>query len=290
MVNFTGINRRAMLVGLHISTWSARKFDRKVSDKVTSESRADKDAGRFNKHLLAGSEAHKRVMDAAQRARELHYRETLPWADEGQRLLPTANYFPYMEKMRKAQATFDAAVADFVAEYPAIKAQAPVKLGALYNEHEFPTFKDLPSKFSWDIAVMPVPGGNDVRLDLPADQIEAIEASVNARVEQAAKDAMADAWKRLQDAVERIRKASGENGVVRSTLIENAEMVCDTLQRLNLAQDAHLEEMRQRVRRELTSIAVEDLRGDERLRADTERRANDILDAMKGMYAASAAA
>lgn len=289
MTNFTNVNTRAILVGLHLSTWSARKFDKKATDTVNADSNAAPDAGRYNKHLLAGAASHKAVIEASQKARILHYRETLPWADEGQRLLPTSNYFQYMEKLRHVKSEFDSAVAAFIADYPSLQQQAKVKLGSLYNETDFPAVKDIVSRFAWELTVLPVPAQGDLRLDLPGEQIDAIEQAVASRVEQATKDAMKDAWSRLHDAVSRIHKAAGENGVVRSTLIENARLVVDVLARLNIAQDADLDAFRVRVDQELTGIAVEDLRNDDLLRADTERRAADILAAMGAFYAPVAA-
>ena len=284
MVNYANISSRAILVGLHISTWSARKFKRDATDQVNTLNQAQADAGRYNAHLLAGSPEHKAVVDAAQKARDLHYRETLPWADTGQRLLPTANTMVYAEKMRKAIRAFESAVGDLIAAYPRIKAAAPARLGALYKDEDWPSIDELPKRFAASIAYDAVPTKGDLRLDLPADEVEAIEASIQQRVDAAAKDAMQDAWQRLRDAVARIEKAAGEGGIVRETLIANAQMVCDTLKRLNIAQDADLEAMRSRVEKELGTIAVEDLRKDDRLRSDTEKRASAILDAMGGLY------
>lgn len=289
MTDYTNISSRAMLVGLHLSTWSARKFDKKATTQVNAAAGADADAGRYNKHLLAGSQTHKAVTEAAQAARDLHYRETLPWTDEGSRLLPTQNYFAYTEQMRAARAKFDLAVSNFLDTYPYLRSQAQAKLGALYDEKDFPAVGDVAQKFAWEIVMAPVPMRGDWRLDLPADHVEAIERASASRVEQATRAAMVDAWTRLRDAVARIHKAAGENGIVRATLIEHAQTVCDTLKRLNVAQDDALEAMRARVETELTGIAVDDLRKDDLLRHDTERRAKEILDVMGAMYAPVAA-
>ena len=285
MTNFTNVSARAMLVSLQISTWSARKFDRRVSDEVNTDHAADKDASRVNKHLLAGAAAHADLLKRAGAARATHYGQTLPWADDGWRLLPTANYMAYTEAMRKERSTFNLALDSFLDEYPALREQARLKLGTLYREEDFPTTSDVSGRFSWAIEFSPVPSGSDIRVDLPADQIAVIEQSVTDRVEQAAKAAMQDAWARLREAVARIQKASGPDGIVRGNLIEHAQAIVDVLGRLNVGEDADLEAMRQRVATELTSIAPEDLRKDERLRADTAKRATDIMSSMSAFYA-----
>ena len=285
MTNYTNVSARAMLVSLSISTWAGRKFDKRATEKVNTDSGADAEAGRYNKHLLSGAPAHRNVILKAGDARQAHYDQTLPWADEGKRLLPTSNYFTYTEVMRKKRSAFDLALNNFIDEYPALREAAPLKLGRLYKESEFPSTKDVRRRFSWSIDFDPVPSGGDLRLDLPADQISLIEQSVTSRVEQATKDAMRDAWNRLREAVARIQRASGKDGVVRGNLIDHAREVIDVLGRLNVSGDEALDEMRSRVERELTGIVVEDLRKDDRLRADTEKRATDIMAAMSEFYA-----
>ena len=97
-------------------------------------------------------------------------------------------------------------------------------------------------------------------------------------------EARGGAGERLHEAVLRIRKASGEDGIVRGNLIEHARETCDLLVRLNVAEDERLDAVRERVERELTVLSVEDLRKDDRLRDDTARRAGEIIAAMGAFY------
>ncbi len=80
-----------MLCGLRISGWSARKLDRKVTDETNHAHGAASDAGRYNKALLA-KDALAAVVTAANAARTFHYARTLPWLDDGARILPAAAY------------------------------------------------------------------------------------------------------------------------------------------------------------------------------------------------------
>ena len=86
----TEIHARALLVWLTISTWSARKYDRRVSQSVNQQFHVHSDAGRYNKYLLpvdAGS--YKTLIALASAIRVEHYTHTLAWSDEGWRLLPS---------------------------------------------------------------------------------------------------------------------------------------------------------------------------------------------------------
>jgi len=118
------IHSRAMLVTLSVSAFQARRFDRKVTEKVNREYAADEHAGRYNKHLFGGTKhapSHSAVLSAASAARQIHYDNTLPWNDEGWRLLPTSNYFVYQEQMREVRERFERAVRTFIEDYPNLK-------------------------------------------------------------------------------------------------------------------------------------------------------------------------
>ena len=86
----------AVLVSLRISAWSGRLYDRKASNHVAVHHEASASAGRYNKCLLpkAAFAAHTATMS---KARSSHYEQTLPWDDQGSRLLTVANYEHYMQ-------------------------------------------------------------------------------------------------------------------------------------------------------------------------------------------------
>jgi hypothetical protein len=214
----------------------------------------------------------------------VHYKQTLPWADEGWRLLSNANFMTYTDAMRAEKAKFTAAVDEFISRYPTLKAEAPAKLGKLYRASDYPNVATVRARFDWSIEFKPVPSRGDVRCELPAEALEMVEASIVARVERATREAMVDAWKRLHEAVMRIKNASAPDGVVRENLIAHAKETVELLGRLNVSQDQDLDAMRKRVLKELTVIEVEDLRTDDKLRKDTEKRANAIIKAMGAFF------
>ena len=81
----------AMLVSLRINAWSGRLYDRQASNHVAAHHDASASAGRYNKRLLpkAAFAALTATMSAA---RSSHYDQSLPWDDQGSRLLTVANY------------------------------------------------------------------------------------------------------------------------------------------------------------------------------------------------------
>lgn len=282
------IHSRAMLVRLAVSSWDGRRFDKKITETVTSAHHAAQDSGRFNKHLLGGRKAapsHAKAVAAAGSARATYYTQTLPWADEGWRLLPTANYEKFTDAMRTERLTFDAAVADFIADYPALRVQAKQLLGAMYRAEDYPTAEKLAGRFSFEIEFAPVPAEGDFRLDLSDDQVEEIRSTVNTRVERATKAAMADAWERLREVVSRVsERLSDPDAIFRDSLIGNVQEMVDLLARLNVTQDADLESMRQLVADQIASFEPDTLRANKKMRARAAKTADDILKAMGDVY------
>lgn len=281
----TTIHSRALLVWLRISTWSARRYDKKVSAEVNARHAASSDAGRYNKMLLPGdATAYKALITIAGSIRAAHYANTLAWSDEGWRLLPTANFATYTTWLREQTAAFNSALADFAADYPSLRAQAAQLLNGMYRDEDYPAVQDIRTRFALGVEYAPVPAAGDLRVDLAADQVAMIESAIDDRLDRATADAMRDAWSRLHDVVSKIadRLASPET-IFRDSLISNAEDVCDVLARLNVTEDPQLEEMRNRVRRELTRYSPATLRDVPAHRQATADRATAILDAMKGI-------
>ena len=284
--NASGIHARALLVWLRISTWSARKYDKRESAELNQRRNASADAARVNKLLLPGdAKAYKAMIAIAGAIRTQHYANTLAWSDEGWRLLPTANYATYTGWLRDRQREFNDALDEFAADYPTLRALAATLLNGMYRDEDYPPVRDIRSKFALAVEYAPVPAQGDVRVDLGADQIALIESAIGDRLQRATADAMADAWSRLHDVVSKIaERLSQPEAIFRDSLISNAEEVCDVLQRLNVTNDPNLESMRVRVRRELTRYTPELLRDKRDRRQETADRANDILETMKGLF------
>lgn len=282
----TQIHSRALLVWLTISTWTARKYDKKISEKVNSEYSATSDAGRYNKFLLPGDCAsYKALITLAGSIRAEHYANTLAWSDEGWRLLPTANYLEYTKTYRARQAELWQAIDTFANDYPMMRDRARHLLNGMYRDEDYPSVQDIRHRFALDVQYSPVPAIGDIRVDLSGDQVSAIEQSINDRVNGAIKIAVNDSWQRLYDVVAKISdRLSQPDAIFRDSLITNARDVCASLQRLNVTNDPKLEAMRQRVLSELTYHDPDILRDRAPVRSKVADKAQAIIDSMKGLY------
>jgi hypothetical protein len=278
---------RAMLVNVAISCWEARKNDRAVTDKVNAEYAADQEAGRYHKHLFGGKTAElQAVMAAYHRLRDAHNFETLPWSNDGWRILPTSNYFPYVTAVQKAKAAFETAVEAFVAAYPRLREEAKARLNGMYREADYPSAAVVRQKFYVDVQYSTIPLGEDLHVDLPKAELARVAKDLNGRVNTTVAAAMQSAWERLGDVVTAFRDRIEEDGKgLRETAVTKLGAVADVLGRLNLTGDAQLEKVRIKVQNELATLDVTAIRKDDAARFQAQKAADDILKAMTGAYA-----
>src|SRR5258708_4226650 len=93
------LSQKAILTSLTIGGWSARRYDEKVTKDTNRRQNAADDAGRYNK-LLINKEGIAEINRVTSAARNAHYQLTMPWLDDGARILPSALYDEYTKTTR----------------------------------------------------------------------------------------------------------------------------------------------------------------------------------------------
>jgi hypothetical protein len=276
------LEEKAMLVKLSISQWTARKYDKKISDEVADMKGADKDAGRYNKVLVA-QEAIKEVNQVAMEARMFHYEQTLPWFDDGFRILTSKNYDNYMTKMRQFGEKFEIQTTKFTANYPALVEAARVKLNGMFNADDYPSIHEIKRKYRWSVDISPIPVAKDFRVGLAGGEVDRIAKEIEARLKEAQVMAMKDLWSRLHDVVSKMaEKLRDEGSIFRDSLVGNIADLVRLLPALNMNEDPELEAMRRKIESRLCSYNPQDLRESKRERSAAVKDADAILKAMAG--------
>ena|SRR5437588_2257241 len=280
------LSSRAMLCGISISMWSAQKHDREASEEIATRHGAQADAGRYHKVLLP-KQALAEIRKIASEARSDHYFMTLPWDDNGYRVLPAAAYMEHTEKMRELANQFTPAVESLVEQFEQLVSEAEVRLGGLFRADDYPTSRELRSKFSFETRVMPLPDAGDFRVALGDEEKERIKREITAAVEASLQVASRELWQRLYEAVKHMADRLGaykvtEEGVehpFRDSVVINLVKLVDFLPKLNVTRDPELEHMTEQVRASLL-VDPKQLRESESVRAETAKAAMSIADRM----------
>ena len=276
------LTEKAMIVKLTITKWSARKHDRKISKEVAANYGTSEDRGRYNKVLIAQNHL-KAIQQSENATRTFHYQQTLPWKDDGARILPSANYLEYTQEIRQLKAAFEKEVAAFIDSYPALVAQARYELNGLFDAADYPDPAKIGSKFKFEVEVDPLPCADDFRVTLQAGEVDKIKGEIAARLKAAEQDAVNDLYNRLHSAVKHMmEKLQDKEGIFRDSLVTNIRDLCELIPRLNFTGDSRLEELSAQAEKDLAAYDPEDLRKNQFARMETADAAVDLLAKMAG--------
>lgn len=284
------IHDRAMLTYLRIGSWSARKLDTKATSKVTKDAKATGDAARVNKHLLASADEKLRaIQKVGGEARRYLDDNTLPWDDAGNRLLPNEKAIEVVGELTRYEQRYNDAVAEFVDDYPALRAQALANLGELANSEDYPQPDQVRHKFSFRLSFTPVPTGfSDVRTGLGEQQVQALQAHYEASAKRQVGDALLAAWRRLRenlmtysDRLQLKDDGSGKMNIFRDSMVDNLRETCALLKSLNVFGDEELERTRLRVERDIASFDPAVLRESEILSHSVKSEVDVVLRRMQ---------
>lgn len=275
-MNLNDIHGRAMLINLNICQWAARKSDKRAANETAAKHGASTGKASFYKPLVEGGEL-EAIKVAAGKARTLHYHRTLPWSDNGPRILSNVGYLDYMQAMAQLKAEFEHAVAEFVSQYPLLRQEARRTLGTLFVEADYPDVASIRDKFRFEIKVLPLPKGDDFRCDLGTEEMERIRQDIEANTRGAVQDSMTEAFDRVAKIVETyIDRLRDPKTVFRDSMVENARALADVLPSLNFTGDARLDATIASLRDGLCVYEPDDLRKDPLARRKAYDHAMDM--------------
>jgi hypothetical protein len=299
------ITDRAVLVNIAIGMPGVVRTDKALTGKIHADYSMDKEAGQYKK-LRFPPNALKEIQSLATEARSnFHYDQTLPWSDEGYRILPAVKILDYLRKIGEYKARFEELVTKFGENYQSFVDWAKEKHNGSFDPSEYPGAEIEKQKFYFRINTVPIPSGADFRIQMETDALKEMVASVDERVKQAVENARVDLWKRLEQPVkslvERMEYANNpaNRANLHKSMFTNIKAICDAIPSLNITEDKNLETLKDEIEKTLCSIDVETLK-DERVfdpqagdfrrvsakaaRDEVKQKADDILARMRGYF------
>jgi len=291
-VTAPSISSAAMIVDFNASVWTARKKDRKASEDVTDANHADKGVANVSKNLLGNCAELDAVQKFAANVRNRHYSMTMPWSDNGSRLLTTAQYFKYHEAMTDLQQEFYRLVEEFLQVYEWKIMEAQAKLGDMFNRDEYPTRAGLESKFAFRMAYIPLPDSGDFRIDIGNEGMVQIQTQYEAQYAAQIKGAMNDVWKRLHDNLTTLVRQldvdeKGKGNRLFDTVFDGALALTDMLRTCNVTGDSQMEAMRLKLEQAFTTnnqpVNLHQIKNSPTLRANTQEKLTAAIAALPSL-------
>ena len=291
----SSLSERAVLVTLSTGVWSGRSHDREVTEEASKLFKADlKEAGSFTKQLIATKFINE-VAGVARSARQIHRLLTLPWMDNGTRIMSSTGFEHYSDQMRTSRLQFEARVKEFIAGMPDYIKEAQQRLGKMYDPEDYPSNADLKHKFSFDVEVNKVPEAADFRAKMSDASVKAIVKDIEQRTEKRVQEAMNNAFERIIDVTSKMadtlkgyeppKDGNKAKGNFQSSLITNVKEIADSLTALNITGDQRLDDLQAELLKELLEHGPEVLKDDGKLRHATAKKAEQIAKKVKSYLA-----
>jgi hypothetical protein len=303
------ITTAAMLGSLNISVWEARIQDKTTRDEVLgSKGAKSKKAASVSKNLFSECPELEAIKSLRGEARIWFNSRTLPWDDNGARLITTKQYLDVTAKAAEYESRFNALVQAFLSVYGTAISKQAFEMGALFDRSEYPLADEVRAKFRFGLSLSPLPSSGDFRVDIGHEAQRHLAEQYERATTERVQAAVQDTWQRVKTQVEWVRermeavlsydpdrveeiKKTDDNGTVVSveikkprrpklydSMLEQGLELCKMLSDLNVTNDPRLEEARRDLERALTRVDMDSLRESPELQHATKRAMDDILD------------
>ncbi|HVU97729.1 MAG TPA: hypothetical protein VHE34_21040 [Puia sp.] len=276
---------KCMLVNIRFGQWTAKKYDKSVSGEIERQHNAT-NAGRYNKTLIP-EEYLANIHSIVSAARGFLKEQTLPWGDNSDRLIQSADVIGFLDQFRTYKDQFDAEVTSFISKYEQLKQEASWKLNSLYRESDYPTAGRLKKKFFIEVSCLPIGNVDDFRVTVDPAELERLKAGMLKEYQSRMAEATQDIWNRISRIVGHMaRKLSDPDAIFRDSLVGNVQDLIGLLPKLNFSEDSVIDEVIDDMRRLI--VDPDTLRTDSQIRSRVATEAQQILERL-GIAVAEAA-
>jgi len=285
--HITSLATSGILLRAKVKVWTATKQDRDISDEVTSNKKAARNAGRYTKQLFADVQELRVLLNDRQTWYNFIQRVTYPWDGEWG-YLPTSRIPQVMAEIDQRKAKSMELLENFINAMPAAISNEAFVQGDMFNRDDYPTPDEVRSKFRIIVQTMNIPEG-DYRVTIADDLAEDLKRNFEAQT----RDIIKDIHDKQNDQLVKVLQSFShccdsetvmEDGEVKvkrrkmyeSTLTDALEL-CDTFADFNLNNDPRLEEARRDLLRVLDGVTIDQLRNNDTKRIVVKEGVDDIL-------------
>lgn len=285
--HITSLATGGILLRAKVHVWTATKQDREISDEVTTNKKAARNAGRYTKQLFADVPELRVLLNERQAWYNFVQRVTYPWDGEWG-YLPTVRIPAVMAEIQDRKVRTLELLENFITVMPAAISNEAFVQGDMFNRDDYPSPDEVRSKFKITVQTMDIPMG-DYRVTI-ADELA---DDLKKNFEQQTRDILGDIHAKQQDQLVKVLQSFShccdsetvmEDGEIKvkkrrmyeSTLNEALEL-CNTFADFNLTNDSKLEEARQELFRILDGVTIDQLRNSDTKRTVIKESVDDIL-------------
>jgi hypothetical protein len=180
--------------------------------------------------------------------------------------------------MREFEASFEQGVESFLQVYPQYIEQVRPELNGLFREEDYPAADKLRRKFGVKLEVLPIPTGNDFRVQMSVEEQARVDREIDTNVRESLTRGTEDLWKRLRDVVSHmVDRLNEPESRFHATMVTNVFDLVELLPHLNVNNDADLNRFADQIRQRLCGFTAQDLKKHDLLRVATATDAAEIV-------------
>lgn len=263
---------------------------RKLSDAQTKQAadtfHAATDLVTASKRLIDTKNTTYRVLTTLKSQASAYWRSmTLPYPQEGVRLIKQADIGAFEARMREYKEQLVVAAANLQLEYEALKVAAREKLGDLYNPNDYPPSLEGVFDLRWEYPPVDPP---NYLMTFNPELYQQEQQRVQHRFETAvvmAENAFAE---QLQDMIahliERLTdEPDGTKKTFKASAIENFKEFYDNFRSMNVRSNAQLDNLIQRATDIVSGVDVKDLRKNTNLRQNLTQQMGEVKTALDNL-------
>lgn len=275
---------RAVLVRLKRSMFQPYAYDEGATASIELKT-GIKNAGRFNKRLLLDCYDLKDTNAAFNDVYDYVNRNTVPWLDDGVRMLPSHLYFDFTQGVRELIAAAEGKARNLASKWDLHVARDMQRLGELANITDYPS--DIASKYSIALKFMPVPSTSDFRVQISESDKESLNSAIAEAEAGISKHLITEMLAPVRKAVEKLSIPIGqEKSIFRDSLINNIMEQVQRAKKLNISGDPAITALVDEINAAISGYAQaqDRLREDVGARADAQAKLSDIMSKMSGLF------
>jgi len=286
--HITSLATSGLLVSVEVNVWSATKQDRAISNEVTIAKKADTNAGRFVKNLLANNPDHKALLNYRQTIYNWIQRVTYPW-NKSQDYLPYVALPNFMQEFATHETEFNRLLDNFCNNYGGIVSNMAFAQGDMFNRDDYPTVDQVRNKFGVTLYTSEVPVG-DYRCSIAEDLAEDLNKHYSRQAQTIVQGILSDQVERLVDVMGSLAHCCGYDETTTTDgeqkqkkrkiyegTVEKAKEYCRLYKDFNLTNDQALDDAVTRLDLALRGVDAEMLRDSDAVRSQVKDEMDDIL-------------
>lgn len=282
------ITAHAMTINLHLGLWMGAKLDKTAGAHLVRDSGGDDDEAVDVRKMLVSKLALKPVKTAKNAIYLHHIDRTLPWKDNGERMLPRKMYETYIDEHAPLEQAYMDEADRFINVYAQERERAAFRLGSMFDLDDYPHPDDIRPRYYCRMVIDGISDAKDFRVGLSGPTIELIRADIQARTEARIFAAQAEVWKRIEGTVTHfagrmaVQLEEVEEGQKRPPLhqstIDNLIHLVNSLPMLNIVGDPNVKAMGRKLHNMLTRYNDADsMKKDTALCAAAHNEVQDIM-------------